>query len=287
MASIIELISETLDNHPLSQDDNEEYVIRAEARDVWKEDLYTCLSMFDLNLRREFRQKLQHELSELYSQKHKALFLDEILNVLKMTEEKGKIAFRDFTGANYLVDVNLEQIRRIRFFVQQEMNKLPTIVKLSDQATQRSKVFVSYSRIDVDVLNSMKRHFKPLTEKIDFWDDSRIMPGEKWKEEIEAAMADVKVALLLVSIDFFNSEFITSNELPRLLKSSEEEGATILIIIVKPIAFELFELSRYQTLNKPEYPISTMDETERENLWVNVVREVLKVISPSSNATIT
>jgi len=83
---------------------------------------------------------------------------------------------------------------------------------------------------------------------------------------------------LLVNADFFASEFITSNELPRILKAAEQDGATILTIILKPCAFELSKLSEYQALNSPNHPVSKMDENGVEELWASTVRQVIKII---------
>ena len=92
---------------------------------------------------------------------------------------------------------------------------------------------------------------------MELWDDSKILPGQKWKDEIRKAIEQTKVAILLVSTDFLGSEFIVSDELPPLLKAAEENGATILIVILKPCLFEDFgQLNQFQTLKSAEQTCS-------------------------------
>ena len=87
------------------------------------------------------------------------------------------------------------------------------------------------------------------------------------------------MAILLVSTDFLGSEFISSDELPPLLKAAEEEGAVILIVILKPCLFEEFEdLNVYQTMNPPNMPISKMELNDKEELFVNLVRQTKRVL---------
>ena len=79
------------------------------------------------------------------------------------------------------------------------------------------------------------------------WDDTLIKPGAPWKEEIRAALARAKVAVLLVSADFLASDYITTNELPPLLAAAERRGTLILPVIVSPSRFEQTpSLSRFQ-----------------------------------------
>jgi hypothetical protein len=60
------------------------------------------------------------------------------------------------------------------------------------------------------------------------------------------------VALLLVSTDFLASDFIRKGELPPLLKAAENDGASILSLILKPCLFTMNKkLSKFQTINDP------------------------------------
>ena len=121
----------------------------------------------------------------------------------------------------------------------------------------------------------LKRHFKPLEKRIDFWDDSRIKPGQKWEVEIKAAISKAKVAVLLLSADFFNSDFVTKKEIPPLLKAAEQDGATILFIVLKPCMLEEYpEITQYQGVNALNKPFIRMDEAEREELGVSLVTQI-------------
>ena len=64
------------------------------------------------------------------------------------------------------------------------------------------------------------------------------------------------------------------------LKAAEEEGAVILILILKPCLFEEFpDLNQYQTMNPPSKSLLKMDYEEKEELLVNLVRQTKRILS--------
>jgi Domain of unknown function (DUF4268)/TIR domain len=134
-------------------------------------------------------------------------------------------------------------------------------------------VFVSYSHADARWLDRLRVHLKPLVRDgaIALWEDTQIMPGTPWREEIRRALDRARVAVLFITADFLASDFISSNELPPLLKAAEEKGTLILPVILKPSRFEKTEgLANFQAVNSPSKPLSSLPPDRREELWVRL-----------------
>ena len=230
-------------------------------------------------------QQLRSRLYDFYTPESKSIFLDEVQSLVTKNLKKHRDeAHGGLPGPNCQHEIKPE---RILFYIKQEIETLPVIAhqkNKSNEAQERNKVFISYSHYDIEYLKDIQRHFKPFLSKIDFWDDNKIEPGQKWKDEIRNAIAQTKVAILLVSTDFLGSEFIASDELPPLLKAAEDNGAVILILILKPCLFEEFgELNQYQAMNPPSMPVIKMNEVEKEELFVNLVRQTKRVLDGPTN----
>ena len=151
------------------------------------------------------------------------------------------------------------------------------------QIQKRTKVFISYSHEDKDWLDKLRTHLRPLERdfEIEIWDDTRIEPGSKWKEEIHNAVESAKVAVLLISADFLASDFIANDELPPLLKAAEDEGAVILPLILRPSRFQSTRaLSQFQAVNDPSKPLSSMSGTEQDDVLVFLTNRIEALFNP-------
>ena len=144
-----------------------------------------------------------------------------------------------------------------------------------EQATPK-RIFVSYSHRDVKWLNIIKPFLRPLERdgSIDLWSDTRINAGHHWRQEIEDALSRADIALLLVSSDFLASDFIASEELPKILEQATEGRTMVYSIIVRPSSFERSPLEPFQTLNPPATPLSAMKVHQRETLLVEMVNSL-------------
>lgn len=253
----------------------DELIIRKEAEQFFKAKIERSRNYYPVQDIHE----LKNRLYDFYTEENKSIFLDEILNQTNRffsehrdSNHGGKPDPKCATDQKY---------EKLLFYIKQEIETLPKIArqKFIDKSRIRNKVFISYSHEDKSFLKDIQRHFKPFLDKINYWDDSKIQPGQNWKEEIGKALKETKVGILLVSTDFLGSDFIRNKEIPELLETAEKEGGVILIVILKPCLFEEFEdLNKYQAMNPPSKPLSRMSEDEKEEILVNLVRQTKKII---------
>ena len=146
-----------------------------------------------------------------------------------------------------------------------------------EERRRKQNVFISYCHSDREYLNRLLVHLKPLEKEglVDLWADTRLRAGDRWKQEIEKALARSTVAILLVSADFLASDFITENELPPLLRDAEERGTRIVPVILKPCRFTRDKnLRHFQAVNDPARTLALLPPGEQELLYDQVASEV-------------
>lgn len=100
-------------------------------------------------------------------------------------------------------------------------------------------VFVSYSRKDENEKNQLLDHLNVLQGigLVEVWSDDRISGGADWESKIRQAMAQAKVAILLITKHFLTSDFILEKEVPKLLTRRESEDLIVFPVIAKPCAW--------------------------------------------------
>lgn len=164
--------------------------------------------------------------------------------------------------------------------------KAPQRFRAEDQdlAAAPRSIIVSYSHRDKDVLDRLLVHLRPLERDglIDVWNDQRIEAGADWKHEVEAALRNASVAILLVTADFLASDFIIENELPPLLEQAEMHGTRILPVIVKPCRYVRDRRRRrLQAINDPRTPLLMLTPVEQERV-LDEVAEAVERATPAS-----
>ena len=154
---------------------------------------------------------------------------------------------------------------------------------MTPSPSTRTKVFISYSHADKEWLDRLRRHLKPLVREgnLDCWDDTHIRPGDDWKQEIRNALDSAQVAVLLISADFFASDFIDETELPPLLAAAQAEGARILPVIISASRFKRVpELARFQAVNSPDRPLDEMPRAEQEKVLERLAHTIESIFDP-------
>lgn len=145
---------------------------------------------------------------------------------------------------------------------------------------KRDSVFVSYSHVDGVWLERLLIHLKPLERsgKVEMWADTRIRPGERWRDEIEGALERARIAVLLVSADFLASEFIADRELPPLLLAAEQDGATVLPVVVGSCLFSESPISSYQAVNDPGKPLDALGKAASDDIFVRLAKRISELV---------
>lgn len=131
---------------------------------------------------------------------------------------------------------------------------------------KREKIFVSYSHKDKKLFDEFKTMLAPAIRKgvVDLWDDTKITPGKKWKDEIQSALDAARIAVLLVSPSFLESEFIANHELPPLLKAAEDDGLTVFWIYLSSCLYEETEIANYQAAHDVAKPLASLSKEKRQ-----------------------
>lgn len=152
----------------------------------------------------------------------------------------------------------------------------------AQEGTPGNLVFLCYSRQDKRWLERLRVHLASRVREgiLDVWDDQRIQAGSEWRQEIHAAIQSARAAVLLISADFFASDFIASDELPPLLEAAKRGETRILPLILGPSSYERSALAKIQTFNSLSKPLSAMEVAGSEKVLADLAAAIEELISP-------
>lgn len=184
-----------------------------------------------------------------------------------------------------IAETSMDQIETVvvsefyrSFFLESILTRMPKQGEMLVRPSKKTKFFVSYSSKDEEYKKELKKHLRGLMDKglIEYWDGRTILPGEYWEEEIKKKMEQADIILLLVSVDFMNSDYINDVELKRAIERHNEGMVKIIPIILRPCDFESSFLNKYQALPEGKKPIEKWDN--KEDAYVNVVEKIKTIL---------
>jgi hypothetical protein len=135
-----------------------------------------------------------------------------------------------------------------------------------------SEVFVSYSRKDRQWVELLGEFLQK--RNISLWSDTEINPGENWREALESSLNKSRVVIVLISPEYLASEFVTSFELPLILKKAEKDEIKLLLVNVSPLSKLDDSLDKYQFVNLITEPLSTLQKTKQEWVFMELLKEI-------------
>jgi predicted nucleotide-binding protein len=148
---------------------------------------------------------------------------------------------------------------------------------------KRDSVFISYSHSDAKWLAKIRIMLTPLVraERISVWDDTRIKPGETWRDEIEKALGSARIALLLVSPDFLASAFINDKELPPILEAAQAKGLTIVWALISACLYKKTRIAEYQAAHPIAKPLDSLSGPKRNQVLLAIAETIGSALDSS------
>lgn len=119
------------------------------------------------------------------------------------------------------------------------------------------KAFISYSHRDAELLDRLHEHLAALRREglLETWTDREIHAGGEIDGEIDAAMDEAELFLLLISASFLNSSYCYETEFRRAQQKQEEGRAIIVPLILREVDWEIDALRKHKALPDDGKPV--------------------------------
>jgi hypothetical protein len=163
---------------------------------------------------------------------------------------------------------------------------MPNISAASSQMSQ-TDIFICRSSNDKEYYQELAKHFKYDTRQhnLNVWDESKMQPGSIWQQEMVQALQSARVAILFISADFFDSDFIVEHILPQLFDAVSQKNITIINVILGYCDFKSTKLAQFQPINLLSLPLATITQPEREEIWTKVAQQAREIIIEQTGNT--
>ncbi len=130
--------------------------------------------------------------------------------------------------------------------------------------SQSLDVFISYSHADEKLKDALLKHLKPLERMnlISGWHDRKLLAGDEWGEEINRNLEEADIVLLLVSIDFINSQYCYDIELDRALERHDAGSCHVVPVILRGCLWQHTPFSKLQALPRDGKPATSWPDID-------------------------
>ena len=145
-------------------------------------------------------------------------------------------------------------------------------------------VFYSYSHRDEGFRNELDTHLKLLERQglIQSWNDRRISAGDEWKGQVDENLERADIILLLVSPDFFASNYCYDIEMERALARHHAGEARLIPVIVRDVHWHSAPFGVLQPLPKDGKAVNTWPC--KDTAWRNVAEGIEEVVREFAEA---
>lgn len=152
--------------------------------------------------------------------------------------------------------------------------------QFSRETSGRHQVFISYSHKDKEWFDKLQLMLAPVEafHGIKVWDDQEIMPGTYWHTAIKNALSQTKVAICLVSRNFLDSSYITTNDLNYFMDEARKQKVRIFPIAISRLAAHENPLREIHFVNNPDEPFEELDSERQREVLATMVEQLIDIM---------
>lgn len=143
------------------------------------------------------------------------------------------------------------------------------------------KAFISYSHDDAEPLTKLIKHLTALRREglLEAWTDREIHAGGAIDEDIQAAMEEAELFLLLVSASFIHSDYCFAKEFARACERYDAKQAVIVPIILRDCDWKIEKLRRFKALPDDGKPVLGRHWHSEDEAFANVAAGLRALLS--------
>lgn len=148
-------------------------------------------------------------------------------------------------------------------------------------------IFILYSQEDQVTLDMLKTHLVALerARPVKIWYDGMIEAGAEWQNEVQEALENAEIILLLVSADFIASDYLFEQVMVQALNRHQEGKVKTIPVIARPCLWKDTTLGSLSALPKDGKAISNEGWQNEDEPYLAIVEELLQIISPRKEVT--
>lgn len=139
-------------------------------------------------------------------------------------------------------------------------------------------IFLSYAHADEAMKIELDKNLIMLkrSDKINVWQDRKIMAGTEWDAAIATELAGADIILLLISVDFNNSQYIWDKELKVAMERHEKNEARVIPVILRTCDWSEMPYAKLQALPTGAVPVTSF--ADRDVAYTDVAKGVRTVV---------
>lgn len=143
---------------------------------------------------------------------------------------------------------------------------------------KKLNIFLSYAHEDEAMKIQLDRNLIMLkrSDKINVWQDRQILAGMEWDDAIAKELASADIILLLISVDFNNSQYIWDKELKIAMERHEKNEARVIPVILRTCDWGDMPYAKLQALPTGAKPVNSF--ADKDEAYTDIAKSIRMVV---------